>query len=121
MAVQKQDGLHTDVKESATDLRGDEFKFCAVDNTTDEVDLCGDDGQIAGVISEGRDVGYHTSFNLRGNPILKVIVGEAISRGDDVASMAGGLAKTGSTNSFGVARNNAAIGEYVEINTLKTT
>jgi len=121
MAVQKQDGLFTDVAVSASDLTGDEFKFCAVDNTTGEVDLCGDNGQISGVISEGKAVGLHTSFNTRGNPILKVIVGEAISRGDDVASMAGGLAKTGSTNSFGVARNNAAVGEYVEINTLRTT
>lgn len=120
MAVQKQDGLHTDVGVSASDLRGDEFKFCKRDNSTGEIDLCGDDGQIAGVISEGKNVGLHTSFNLRGNPILKVIVGEAISRGDDVASMAGGLAKTGSTNSFGVARNNAAVGEYVEVEQITT-
>ncbi len=120
MAVQKQDGLHTDVGESAADLRGQEFKFCKRDNSTGKIDLCGDDGQIAGVISEGKNTGLHTSFNLRGNPILKVIVGEAISRGDDVASMAGGLAKTGSTNSFGVARNNAAVGEYVEIEQITT-
>lgn len=121
MATQKQDGLFTDTGESASDLTGDEFKFCARDNSTGKIDLCGDNGQIAGVISEGKAVGLHTSFNTRGNPVLKVIVGEAISRGDDVASMAGGLAKTGSTNSFGVARNNAAVGEYVEIETLKTT
>jgi hypothetical protein len=32
------------------------------------------DGEVvAGVISEGKAAGYHTSFNLKGNPILKVV------------------------------------------------
>lgn len=117
MAVQKQDGLHTDVAASGEDLRGDEFKFCkrGADGT---VTLCGDGDPIEGVISEGRDVGYHTSFNTKGNPILKVICASAIARGSQVQSAAGGLAKTGTNSPFGVARNStAAAGEYIEIST----
>jgi hypothetical protein len=119
MAVQKQDGLHTDVGESGSDLTGMEHRFCtrAADGT---IALCGDNGQIAGVISEGRPVGAHTSFNTRGNPILKVIAGSAITRGQDVASDANGKAKNGSTKPFGTARNTVAAGEMVEIATYPT-
>lgn len=121
MAVQKQDGLHTDVAESGSDLTGKEMLFCQrqADGT---LELCGADGRIDGVISEGKAEGYHTSFNTRGNPILKVIASAAIARGDEVASAAGGLAKTGSTNPFGFARNSvAAAGEVVEVATYPTT
>jgi hypothetical protein len=116
MAVQKQDGLHTDQGVSNADLTGDEFKFCKR-NADGTIDLCGDGGHIAGVISEGKAAGYHTSFNTRGNPILKVISGGQISRGDQVQSGAGGLAKSGAANAFGHARNNAVDGEMVEVET----
>ena len=69
MTVQKQDGLHTDVGESAVDLRGKEDCFCALD-ATGKVVLAGNGTKISGVISEGRDAGQHTSFNTDGNPIL---------------------------------------------------
>lgn len=116
MAVQKQDGLHTDVGVSASDLTGAEFKFCKRqgDGT---IEICGDGERMVGVISEGRAVGYHTSFNTKGNPILKVIAASAIARGASVQSATGGKAKSGSTNAFGKARNNAAANEYVEIET----
>lgn len=116
MAVQKQDGLHTDVGESAVDLTGKEFYFCTR-NSDGTIGLCGEGGSIAGIISEGKIAGKHTSFNTKGNPILKAIAGAAIARGADVQSNNLGLAVTGSTNSFGVARNAVAGGEYVEIST----
>lgn len=119
MAVQKQDGLHTDVGESAADLRSKEFHFCKREGDG-KIQICGDGETIAGVISEGRNTGYHTSFNTRGNPILKVKAASAINRGDDVQSATGGEAKTGSTNAFGKARNSAAAGEYVEVETYST-
>lgn len=120
MAVQKQDGLHTDVGESAEDLTGKEFLFCTRD-ADGKVSLAGDGDSIAGVISEGRTTGKHTSFNTRGNPILKVIAGGAIARNADVQAGADGKAKSGSTNMFGVARNSAATGEMVEIATYQTS
>lgn len=117
MAVQKQDGLHTDVGVSGEDLTGDEFKFCKRDSDG-EIVLCGDGDPIDGVISEGKAEGYHTSFNTKGNPILKVIAAGVINRGAQVQSAAGGLAKSGSNSPFGIARNStAAAGEYVEIAT----
>lgn len=121
MAVQKQDGLHTDVGESYEDLSGKEFYFATRRAADGKLALCGDGGSIAGVISEGREAGKHTSINTPGNPILKVIAGTAITRGDDVQSDANGKAKTGSTNKVGVARNGAAAGEMVEISTHTTT
>lgn len=117
MAVQKQDGLHTDIGESATDLSGKEFYFCKRQVSDGKIVLCGDGDPIAGIISEGKVAGKHTSFNTKGNPILKAIAGSAITRGDQVQSDASGTAKTGTNSPFGVARNNAAAGEMVEIST----
>jgi hypothetical protein len=116
MAVQKQDGLHTDVGVSASDLTGQEFHFCKRqgDGT---IEICGDGERPVGVISEGKAAGYHTSFNTKGNPILKVVAAAAIARGAQVQSAGGGKAKTGGNNAFGHARNNAAADEMVEIET----
>lgn len=119
MAVQKQDGLHTDVMESAEDLRDKEFYFVKRDSTG-KAALAGDGDAISGIISEGRNTGYHTSYNTAGNPILKAIAGSAISIGDSVQSDANGKAKTGTTNAIGTARNGVAAGEYVEIDTYST-
>lgn len=107
MTVQKQDGLHTDVAESVADLRGKEMRFCALD-ATGKVDLAGNGTKISGVISEGRDVGMHTSFNTDGNPILRVIAGGVINPGARVQSDAAGAAVAGLNNSFGRARLKAA-------------
>jgi hypothetical protein len=114
MAVQKQDGLHTDCGVSASDLTGQEFHFCKRqgDGT---IEICGDGEVVAGVISEGKKAGYHTSFNLKGNPILKVVAASAIGRGQQVQSATGGKAKAGNTNPAGRARNNAAANEMVEV------
>lgn len=116
MAVQKQDGLHTDIGASSEDLTGMEFRFCKR-NADGTISLAGDGDPIAGVISEGRIAAKHTSFNTKGNPILKVVAASSIARGDQVQSAASGKAKTGSNSPFGIARNVAAAGEMVEIST----
>jgi hypothetical protein len=54
MAVQKQDGLHTDVAESAADLRGKETRFCSK-GADGRVNVSGAGAYIDGVISEGKD------------------------------------------------------------------
>lgn len=107
MAVQKQDGLHTDVAEGAVDLTGKEYRFCRRDGTGKLV-LSGNGEFAAGVISEGKPAGKHTSFNTDGNPILRVIAGGAINPNARVQSDANGAAVAGLNNSFGRARLKAA-------------
>lgn len=120
MAVQKQDGLHTDQGESASDLTGKERYFCKR-GTDGLIALAGNGESIAGVISEGRIAGKHTSFNTKGNPILKVVAGGTITIGQEVQSNAEGEAIAGTTNAFGYARNNVVEGQLVEIATEPTT
>lgn len=121
MAVQKQDGLHTDVGESNEDLRGKEMYFCSR-RSDGKIEICAAGGVIAGVISEGKDAGYHTSFNTRGNPILRVVAGGAITRGQEVQSNGTGQAIAGTTNPFGYARNSVGgSGEIVEVASYPTT
>jgi Uncharacterized conserved protein (DUF2190) len=113
MAVQRQDGWATDAKESASDLTGKEYCF-ATRTSAGKFDLCGSGGKIAGVISEGRIAGKHTSINTGGQ--LKAIAGGTIAVGDNVQSDGSGHAITGSSNPCGTAINSAVQGEYVEIN-----
>lgn len=103
MAVQKQDGLHTDVAESAVDLKGKEM--LAVTRGNDgKVNLSGAGAYVDGIISEGKPAGKHTSFNTDGNPILRWIAGGAIAQNARVCSDAQGRCVAGLTNSFGRAR-----------------
>lgn len=113
MATQRQDGLFADAKESAEDLRGKEYRF-ATRTTAGKFALCGLSGKIAGVISEGRDAGYHTSINTGSQ--LKVISGSGITAGDSVQSDGEGKAITGTNNPCGTAMNTVLGGEYVEVN-----
>lgn len=119
MAVQKQDGLHTDQGESLTDLTGKERYFCKR-GTDGKIALAGNGESIAGVISEGRIAGKHTSYNTRGNPILKVIAGGTITIGQQVQSNADGEAVAGTTKPFGYSRNSVVEGQLVEIATEPT-
>lgn len=112
MAVTKKDGLFTECLESAEDLRNKEFYF-ATRTAAGKAALCGAGARIAGVISEGRDVGYATSIDT--GKMLKAVAGGAIAPGDAVQSDGSGQAISGSTNMIGVARNTAAQGEMVEI------
>ena len=90
MATEKFTGAQTDAGLSDTDLRGKELLFCK--RTATGVALAAAGNKVAGVISEGKYVGAHTSFKT-GN-ILKVLAGEEIAVGDDIASGANGLART---------------------------
>ena len=112
MATQRQDGWATDCKESAADLRGKEFYFASRDSNGKFI-LGTSGGVIAGVISEGRNTGKHTSINTGGQ--LKVVAGGSIAVGDNVQSDGNGAAITGSTNAFGKAISAASAGEMVEI------
>lgn len=115
MAVQKQDGLHTDVAVSASDLRGQEMRFCtrAADG---RINRSGAGEYIDGVISEGKNTDYHSSFNTAGNEILRVVAGAALAQNALVASDAQGRAIVGTTNVFGKVRKPVgAAGEIVEI------
>lgn len=121
MAVQKQDGLHTDVAESGEDLRDKELYFCNR-NSDGTLGLAGNGERIDGVISEGRNTGYRTSFNTRGSPILRVLAGAAIAQNAEIQSNASGKAVTGSTNPIGYARKAVnAENEVVEVVTYPTT
>lgn len=91
MAVQRQVGSQTDCLESNADLRGKEHRFCKR-VAGNKVDICGAGGKAAGVISEGKNVGEHTSFNT-GNQ-LKVLASAAIAIDARVASTADGRAVT---------------------------
>jgi hypothetical protein len=90
MATEKFTGAQTDAGLSDADLRGKELRFCK--RTATGVDLAGAGDLVAGVISEGKAAGLHTSFKT-GN-ILKVLAGEAIAVGDQIGSGANGLART---------------------------
>jgi hypothetical protein len=115
MAVQKQDGLHTDVAESAADLRGKETRFCSK-GADGRVNVSGAGAYIDGVISEGKNVGLHTSYNTEGNPILRVMAGAALARNAYVGSDAEGRAIVATANIFGRVRNPVgAAGELAEI------
>ena len=121
MAVQKQDGLHTDIAKSAVDLRGKEMLFCSRD-ASGELNLTGAGGRIDGVISEGKDAGYHTSFNTRGNTILRVIAGSSLAINTEVQSNGTGQAVAGGTNPIGYTRKAVGgSGEVVEIVPYPTT
>lgn len=113
MAVQKQDGLHTDIGVSGADLRGKEM--LAVKKVNGELVLAGAGDYVEGIVSEGKPEGYHTSINTVGNPILRWIAGAAIAEGALLSSDAQGRAVTGTANVFGRARKAVgAAGEVVE-------
>lgn len=113
MAVQRQDGWAADAKESAEDLTGKEY-YLAKRTSAGLLALCGEGEAVAGVISEGRAAGYHTSINTGGQ--LKAIAGDPINAGQKVQSDSSGRAVAGSTNPFGTAINSVtAAGQYVEI------
>jgi hypothetical protein len=90
MATEKFTGAQTDTGLSDADLTGKELRFCK--RTATGVDLGTAASKVAGVISEGKDVGLHTSFKT-GN-ILKVLAGEQIDVGDQIGCGANGLART---------------------------
>lgn len=107
MAVQKQDGLHTDVAKGAVDFTGKENRFCRR-NADGDLVICSAGEEADGIVSEGKPAGYHTSFNTDGNPILRIMAGAAFNRGDLLSSDAEGRAVVGTANVFGKARKGAS-------------
>lgn len=121
MAVTRQVGAMTDCKASAVDLTGKEFRFAKRVNDSGEskFNLAGAGEAVAGVISEGKAVGLHTSVDT-GNQ-LKVVAGAAINPGQFVASDANGAARVATTgqNIAAQAISAAQAGELVEIDMTK--
>jgi hypothetical protein len=119
MAVQRQTGAQTDAKASAVDLTGKEF-FLAKRTGGGTLEhaarytLAGLGEKVAGVISEGKAVGLHTSVNT-GNQ-LKAVAGATIAVGDELSSDANGKVRVAASTHyvFGTAINAAVSGEMVE-------
>lgn len=121
MAVTRQVGSQTDAKPSNSDLSGKEYRFAKRVNAGGEsrFDLAGLGQQVAGVISEGKPVGQHTSVDT-GNQ-LKVVAAANIAPGDYVSSDANGAARVAAATHVIAAQaiSAAANGELVEIDMTK--
>lgn len=113
MAVTRHTGAQKDAKRSAEDLRDKEF-FLATRNGDGDFELAALGEKVAGVIVEGKDVGYHTSI-ATGNQ-LKAVAGAAINAGDKLSSDAAGKVRVAAAGHyvFGTAISDAANGEMVE-------
>lgn len=111
MAVERFTGAQTDAKPSTVDLTGKEF-FLAT-RVAGGFALAGLGGKVAGVISEGKAVGLHSSIKT-GNQ-LKAIAGAAIAVGDKLSSDAAGKVRVAAAGhqQFGTAMSAAANGELV--------
>lgn len=106
MAVERFTGSQTDTALSDVDLRDKEFY--GVKRTATGVTLCAAGDHCDGVISEGKNIGLHTSFKT-GNQ-LKAIAGAAVAIGAKVTTDANGkfITATSGTEVFGTAISNAA-------------
>lgn len=113
MAVQRQVGSMTDCLPSNVDLRGKEFLLCKR-IAGPKVDLSGLGEKVAGVISEGKDAGYSSTFNTGRQ--LKAIAGAAIAVGDKLSSDAASKVRVAAAGHyvFATAISAAANGEMVE-------
>ena len=123
MAVTRQVGSQTDAKPSNSDLTGKEFRFAKRVNAGGEArfDICGLGQQVAGVISEGKPVGQHTSVDT-GNQ-LKVEASAAIAPATKVSSTADGRAKAAAAGEIiagETINGTGAAGELLEIDMTKT-
>jgi hypothetical protein len=113
MAVERFTGSQTDAKPSTVDLTGKEFHLAT--RVAGGFALCGLGGKAAGVISEGKAVGLHTSIKT-GNQ-LKVLAGTNIAVGDKVTSDANGKLRVvgAGHEQFGIAMSAGANGELVTV------
>lgn len=113
MAVERFTGSQTDAKPSAADLTGKELFLAAA--VAGGFQLAGLGGKVAGVISNGKPVGQHTSIKT-GNQV-KALAGAAIAVDDKVTSDAAGKVRVAGAGHyvFGRAKSAAANGELVTI------
>lgn len=115
MATERKVGAMADCRESNADLTGKELYLCTL-VAGGKVDLCGLGGKVAGVISEGKAAGLHSSF-FTGNQ-LKAVAGATIAEGDKLSSDGAGKVRVAASTHwvFGTAKSGAASGEIVEFN-----
>ena len=113
MAVERFTGSQTDSARSGADLRGKEFHLAMLEADGDVVTATLG-AKVVGVISEGKDVGLHSSFKT-GNQ-LKAVADVAIVRNAKLASSADGQVKVAAAGQhvFGTAKSDADAGELVE-------
>lgn len=113
MAVERFTGSQTDAKPSVSDLTGKEFLLAK--RVAGGLDLATLGSKVAGVISEGKAIGLHTSIKT-GNQV-KALAGAAIAVGDSVTSDAAGKVRVAAATHqvFGRAISAAANGELVTI------
>jgi hypothetical protein len=112
MAVERHDSANMESAIGAADLSEKVFYLGTIDNTG-KLAVCGNQGIVAGVITEGKAAGLYSTFS-RG-PKVKVIAGGSITAGERVESDGNGKAAAGTTAVFGVARTSASANEIVEV------
>lgn len=112
MATTRFTGSQNDALPSVTDLTGKELHLVTVG--ANGVSLAGLGAKVAGVCSEGKAIGLHSSFHT-GNQ-LKAVADVAIAVGDKLASSADGQVKVAAAGQFvfGTAKTAADAGEMVE-------
>lgn len=113
MAVERFTGSQTDAKPSTVDLTGKEFHLAK--RVAGGFALAGLGEKVAGVISEGKAVGRHTSIKT-GNQV-KALAGTNIAVDDRVSSDAAGKLRVAAAGHhvFGRAMSAGANGELVTI------
>ena len=101
MAFERFTGSQTDAVVSAADLTGKEF--FAAKRTSSGLALCAAGDAVAGIISEGKAAGLHSSIKT-GNQ-LKAIAGAAVAVGAKVTPDSQGrlVTATAGTEVFGTA------------------
>lgn len=112
MSVTRTDSIFRDARPSGESLVGKEF-YLAKRNSSGDFVLAGAADIVAGIICEGKAATYWSTVVTGG--LFKVVAGEALTEGVKVAAGAGGTAVAGTTNSFGVTRNQVSSGEIVEV------
>ncbi len=112
MATERFTGSQTEALPSVTDLTGKELHLATV--VAGGMQLAGLGQKVAGVISEGKEIGLHSSMKT-GNQ-LKAVADVAIAVGDALASSADGQVKVAAAGQFvfGRAKTAADAGEIVE-------
>lgn len=113
MTVERFTGSQTDAKPSVADLTGKEFFLAAA--VAGGFQLAGLGGKVAGVISEGKPVGQHSSIKT-GNQV-KALAGTDIAVDAKVTSDAAGKLRVAAAGHhvFGRAKSAGADGELVTI------
>lgn len=112
MAITRRDSANADCLPAAADLREKLYYLCTI-NSSGQVALCGNQGIVAGVITDGANTGDGCSFSK--GPIEKVICGGTITAGERVECDGNGKAVAGTTAVFGVARQGGVANDIIAV------